>query len=196
MHPAVQTRVEGVRGCGYRKPGGLYMVNRADGESCGRIPFPLIVCPCCGEGFRPSRGFRWVDGQKLLETAPVCSLDRCPIECPFRSGNEENIGRSILIWVSPDNYPTPDDFKAEASTMGISRRIAGDQIPRGLIVGETWVFLAHRLAIDTSSAEPTPGVFRAFIPEMIEYIVKGNETDAEIESLVKRGITPVQVFNE
>ena len=80
--------------------------------------------------------------------------------------------------------------------MGISRRIAGDQIPRGLIVGETWVFLAHRLAIDTSSAEPTPGVFRAFIPEMIEYIVKGNETDAEIESLVKRGITPVQVFNE
>jgi len=196
MHPAVQTRVEGKRGCGYRKPGGLYMINRADGESCGRIPFPLIVCPCCGEGFRPSRGFRWVDGQKLLETAPICSSDRCPIECPFRSGNEEKVGRSILIWVSPDNYPTPDDFKAEASTMGISRRIAGDQIPRGLIVGETWVFLAHREAIDTSSAEPTPGVFRAFVPEMVEYVIKGTETDSEIESLVKRGITPVQVFNE
>ena len=90
--------------------------------------------------------------------------------------------------------------------MGTSRRIAGDQIPRGLIVGETWVFLAHREAIDPFPKdklsdsmwrpERIPGVFRAFVPEMVEYVIGGNETDAEIESLVKRGITPVQVFNE
>jgi len=196
MHPAVQTRVEGRRGCGYRKPGGLYLVNENEGQPCGRIPFPLIVCPCCGEGFRPSRGYRWVDGEKLLETAPKCSFDKCLDDCSFREGNEENVGRAILIWISPDNYPTPDDFLTESGEMGVCRRLSGDQIPRGLIVGETWVFLAHRSAIDAHSNEPTAGVFHAFVPAMIEYVVTGEETDAEIERLVKRGITPVQVFNE
>lgn len=196
MHPAIQTRVEGKRGCGYRKPGGLYMVNASEGKACGRIPFPLIVCSCCGEGFRPSRGYRWVDGQKILETAPECSFDECKEDCGFREGNEENVGRAILIWVSPDNYPTPEDFMNEAGNMGISRRISGDQIPRGLIVGKTWIFLAHREAIDVHSDEPIPGVFHAFVPEMVEYVVKGSETDVEIANLVKRGITPVQVFNE
>ena len=196
MHPAVQTRVEGKRGCGYRKPGGLYLVNKNEGKPCGRIPFPLIVCPCCGEGFRPSRGYRWVDGQKILESAPECSFDKCLEGCSFREGNEENVGRSILIWVSPENYATPDEFLSEAGEMGISRRLSGDQVPRGLIVGETWIFLAHRYAIDTYSAEPTPGVFHAFVPAMIEYVIKGTETDEEIANLVKRGITPVQVFND
>ena len=205
MHPAVQNRVEGRRGCGYRKPGGLYLVNRSEGKPCGRIPFPLIVCPCCGEGFRPSRGYRWVDGEKLLETAPECSFDKCIDDCSFREGNEENVGRSILIWTSPDNYPTPDDFLTESGEMGVCRRLSGDQIPRGLIVGETWVFLAHREAIVRERKDSErlvdyhyflPGVFHAFVPEMIEYVVTGEETDAEIERLVKRGITPVQVFNE
>lgn len=196
MHPAVQTRVEGKRGCGYRKPGGLYLVNRVEAKPCGRIPFPLTVCPCCGEGFRPSRGYRWVDGQKLLETAPECSFDKCDDDCSFREGNEENVGRSILIWVSPENYPIPDDFLTEAGLMGVCRRLSGDQIPRGMIVGETWVFLAHRSAIDTHSNEPIAGVFHAFVPALIEYVVTGEETDAEIARFVKRGITPVQVFNE
>jgi len=206
MHPAVQTRVEGKRGCGYRKPGGLYLVNRSDAKPCGRIPFPLTVCPCCGEGFRPSRGYRWVDGQKLLETAPECSFDKCDDDCSFREGNEENVGRAILIWVSPENYPTPDDFLIESGEMGVCRRLSGDQIPRGLIVGETWIFLAHREAIDPFPPDKKsdsmwkpgniPGVFHAFVPAMIEYVVTGEETDAEITRLVKRGITPVQVFNE
>ena len=212
MHPAVQTRVEGKRGCGYRKPGGLYLINKNEGRPCGRIPFPLIVCPCCGEGFRPSRGYRWVDGQKLLESAPECSFDgirtesKCLEDCSFREGNEENVGRAILIWVSPDNYTTTEEFLHEAGEMGISRRLSGDQVPRGLIVGETWVFLAHREAIIPKPPEsgsdsmwkpdPIPGVFHAFVPAMIEYVIKGTETDGEIANLVKRGITPVQVFND
>jgi hypothetical protein len=136
----------------------------------------------------------------ILASAPECDFDKeCKEDCSFREENEENIGRSMLIWVSPDNYPTPEDFLNEAGNMGISRRISGDQIPRGLIVGKTWIFLAHREVVfehPEGETKTAPGVFHAFVPEMVEYVVKGSETDAEIANLVKRGITPVQVFNE
>jgi hypothetical protein len=38
-----------------------------------------------------------------------------------------------------------------------------------------------------------PGVFQMFKPTAVEYITKGGETEEELEALVKRGITPVQV---
>ncbi len=197
-HPAVSVKIEGERGCGYRKPGGLYLVNDGPGESCGRIPFPLGVCSCCGEGFRPSRGYRWVDGGRILGTAPACAYlpDGCRDTCSFRSGNEDEIGRAILVWVSADSYPTTADFLKEAQAMGISRRITGDALPRGLVIGETWMFLAHKQAIDALSPEPAPGVFHAFQPSRVEYVVTGEESDEEIESMVARGISPVQIFNE
>ena len=191
MHPAIVTIHEGARGCGFRKPGGLYLVNRNDGQPCGRIPFELGICPCCGEGFRPSRGYRWGDGERLLQTAPPCAFeDECRETCAFRPGNESKVGRALLIWVSPEHYPTPHDFMAEADNMGISRRLSGDKIPRGLIVGETWIFLAHREAINEK-----PGVFWAFVPEAVEYVIRGDETDEDIERLISRGITPVNVVN-
>ena len=217
-HPAISISLEAQRGCGYRKPGAMYLVNDGPGEACGRIPFPLTVCSCCGEGFRPSRGYRWVDGQRILETAPACAYlpDNCREACAFRSGNEEAVGRAILIWVSADSYPTVGDFMKEAERMGVSRRITGDALPRGLVIGETWIFLAHKEAIypgDIAAQYPqaldpqeiadladaskrTAGVFHAFQPSRVEYVVTGEETDEEIESMVARGISPVQVFNE
>lgn len=197
-HPAVSVSLEGKRGCGYRKPGGMYMVNDGPGLPCGRIPFPLSVCPCCGEGFRPSRGYRWVDGERILQAAPACAYlpDGCRETCAFAAGNEEAVGRAILIWVSADSYPTTSDFMKEAEAMGVSRRITGDALPRGLVIGETWIFLAHKQAIDELSDEPSPGVFHAYQPSRVEYVVTGEETDEEIESMVERGISPVQVFNE
>lgn len=201
MNPAVQTISEGPRGCGFRKPGGLYLVNREEGYDCGRVPFPLTVCPCCGEGFRPSRGYRWVDGESILQQAPECAYvalfgdDGCHAFCAFRPENAHKVGRALLIWISPEHYPTPKDFNEEQARMGISRRLSGDSIPRGLVIGETWVFLAHKEAIDTYTDDPKAGVFKAFIPERLEYVVRGDETDEEIESLIKRGITPVNVVN-
>jgi hypothetical protein len=191
MHPAIATITEGARGCGFRKPGGLYLINRNEGTPCGRVPFPLDLCPCCGEGFRPSRGYRWVDGERLLQDAPACEFESdCRETCSFRPGNEASVGRALLIWISPTHYPTPHDFMNESERMGISRRLSGDKIPRGMIVGETWVFLAHKEAVNGK-----PGVFHAFVPEQVEYVVRGDETDEQIDKLIARGIAPVNVVN-
>jgi len=199
MHPAIKTSIEGKRGCGYRKVGGLYLVTDPGGRICGRIPFPLEVCPCCGEGFRPSRGFRWIDGEKLIDLAGDCkaSARNCR-GCPASDALKSEIGQALLIWVSPEHY-TIEEFNKEADLMGVSRRISGDALPRGLVIGQTWVFLAHKEAIvKYSGDEPeyTPGVFKLVRPTRVEKIVTGDESDEKIEALVKRGITPVRVFYE
>ena len=43
------------------------------------------------------------------------------------------------------------------------------------------------------SALLKPGVFSAFKPTAVEYVVRGDETKEELETKVKRGITPVKV---
>lgn len=200
MHPAVSVSIEEKRGCGYRVPGGLYLVSDGAGRDCGLIPFELKVCPCCGEGFKPSRGYRWVDSERILNLAGRCKLSAsecasCPANPEFRS----EMGPAVLIWVSDTHYPHPDDFQKEAARMGISRRISGDALPRGFKIGETWVFLAHKAAISKFAGdepEYLPGVFRIFKPQRIEKIVDGSETDKEIDDMIKLGISPVQVFYE
>lgn len=200
MHPAIRTSIEGKRGCGYRKVGGLYLVSDPGGRECGRIPFPLEICPCCGEGFKPSRGYRWVNGEKLLALAESCKLSaRKCAGCPASDQHLRDVmGRSLLIWVSPDHY-TVEEFIKEADRMGVSRRISGDALPRGLILGQTWVFLAHKEAITKyigDESEQIPGVFRLFQPTRVEKIVTGEESDDEIEALVERGVSPVRIFYE
>ena len=60
------------------------------------------------------------------------------------------MGRVGLIWVGEKFYPTPQDFCAEAEKMGISRRIPA--VPNDFVLGETWVWLAHRKAIEAIDA--------------------------------------------
>jgi hypothetical protein len=200
MHPAIETRHESVRGCGYRR-NGLYLV--ADGASapCGKLPIPLTVCPCCGNGIRATRGWTWVDAGRLSATAICQSLRDCHPSCPLANP----IGRAGLIWVGSVFYPKPRHFMEEAGRLGISRRIS--RVPRGFVLGETWVMLAHRQAIvkgcrilDDDCPEchgtgiiRTPGIFSAFKPSRIEYVVRGDETDEEIEEKIAAGITPVHV---
>lgn len=239
------TKQERARGCGFRKGGGMYLVNDGAGRSCGRIPLPLHVCPTCSQGIKPARGFTWVDGKAVLAAAPACTLPDVPLEtlallgmaadkardvaasaicetCSFNGLREGKVG---LMWVGGKYYPTPESFKKEAVSMGLSKRIA--QIPKELVVGTTWVWLAHRETIPAEhkldcrglgsmketdieglvrktndgtllewcncGAKPTPGVFHAFVPTRIEYVVKGDESDIEIEALAKRGLTLVKV---
>lgn len=66
-------------------------------------------------------------------------------------------------------------------------------MPKGFVVGKTWVFVAHRLAISQSDGSFVPGIFQAFKPQALEYVVKGTETNDELEAMVKRGITPIQI---
>ena len=84
----------------------------------------------------------------------------------------------------------------EADTLGVSRRIPA--VPREFVLGETWVFVAHRKTIvmvnDDGDMEFSPGVFHIFQPTAVEYIVTGDETEEELESLEKRGLSLVDVI--
>lgn len=105
----------------------------------------------------------------------------CPMGFP--------IWRAGLIWVGGKFYKRPEDFTQESLAQGISRRITA--IPKDFELNKTWVFLAHR---NTSiKGERRPGIFGAIKPKRIEYVIKGTETQEEIEKMIDRGITPVKV---
>ncbi len=235
----VITKQESERGCGYRKAGGTYLVSDGPGRACGRMPLPLHVCPTCSQGIKPARGWTWIDGKAILAAAPECGFTLIKLAenpamglreikgpgpecetCPMNGHNENKVG---LMWVGSRFYPTPEDFVKEARKMGLSKRIA--QIPKELVVGKTWVWLAHRQTIPTvhtpecatermiadylfrvkmeaegmvgvlcdCGAQPTPGVFHAFVPTRIEYVVKGDEPEEELDALEKRGLTLVKI---
>jgi hypothetical protein len=209
MHPAVQTRIESPRGCGYRRPG-LYLV--ADGLSmpCGKMPIPLRVCPTCHSGIHQCRGWTWINGDKFVKKL-VCQASPCPPFCPLR----EKPGMVGLLWIGNCYYPTPEAWMKEAERMGVSRRIS--QVPKKFVVGKTWVWVAHAKTIKVRCPACDPahvydrpickkckgagtlgraGVFHAFKPSRIEYVVKDGDSDEKIESLVRRGITPVKVIRD
>lgn len=184
---------EARRACGYRKVGGLYLVSEGAGAPCCKMPIFLHVCPTCNQGIKQTRGWQWIDPRPWL-TGP-CMFDslNCPAAQPERLGN-----RVGLLWIGAQFYPTPMSFAIEAEKMGISRRIL--TVPRGFKIGESWVFLAHPKVVqrtdeETGKTEFQGGVFRIFKPQRIEKIVtqSQSENEAEMEKLVKAGITPVVV---
>jgi hypothetical protein len=141
--------VERKRGCGYRKQGGLYLVSDGIGVSCDRLPIELGVCPTCGCGIKHARGFTWVDAGALIGE-PHAKVGECREEisqtCPV-CDNPASMGKTGLLWVGQKFYDTPDKFIAEGVEMGFSRRIP--RVPHGFKVGETWVLLAHKKAVQT-----------------------------------------------
>lgn len=198
----IETVIDRKRGCGYRKPGGLYLIARKPSEPCCKLPKELEVCPCCGGGIKPARGWTWFNPMPFLQEACTDSL-RGPF-CPLQGSNIPE--RAGLIWVGSKFYRTPADYLKESQDQGISRRIPS--LPRDFEVGETWVFLAHRdiqkpcpdcngmLPCETCDNERIvtyPGIFYAFKPERVEYVVKEDDDEKKLERLEKRGITPVKV---
>lgn len=184
MSYTIHTSKELPRGCGYRKPGGVYLV--CDPKNliyCGKLPFPLEVCPTCNNGIKAARGWTWVDMRPLAP--PVCTRgEDCHSLCPLR----EPPKRAGLLWVGEQFYATPVEWLREAARQGISRRVR--RWPKGFRVGETPVYLAHRHAL----GEKKPGVIFGFVPDRIEYVVKGTEDDEELERLAERGFTLVKVI--
>jgi len=184
--------VEAKRGCGFRKVHGTYLVSGALEKGCDRLPFALTVCPCCGEGIKQSRGFKWIDPVKLFgqhfgcvdgSTCPMCS----PSNVFTKRVQDEIVNvKAGLIWIGEKFYTT-NEFLAEASTLGVSRRISG--LPNDFVIGETYVFLAHAKACNKWDTEAVsedgqkgalvyfPGIFCAFRPKRVEYIVKQSEYD-------------------
>jgi len=129
--------IEPPRKCGYRKIGGLYLVGTGISLPCAKMPFNLTVCPVCNEGIKFSRGWKWINAQKL-----VGPCDKPPIgcvqeqySCPF---NEERTG---LLWVGKKFY-TPEELIQEAKEQGVCKRISS--IPHGFQIGKHWILLAHQ----------------------------------------------------
>lgn len=191
MYP---TLIESARGCGYRKPGGLYLVSGKVSAPCGRLPIPLTVCPTCHAGIHFSRGFTWV-GRALIDTVNLCKFNGCDT-CELNNLNREKYG---LMWVGQKFYPEPKDFIREGMMQGVSKRISA--VPNEFKLGEDWILLAHLKCIKLDyevNGEPAyqAGIFTAFKPERIEYVLKGDETLEELQNLEKRGITPVNVMKD
>jgi hypothetical protein len=101
------------------------------------------------------------------------------------------------------------EFLAEAAALGISKRIKA--LPRGFVVGQTWVLLAHPRAVRVVSAEHNAllglipreekseaGIFRVFRPQRVEKIINESQSkDAEFMArLEKQGLTAVAVPDE
>lgn len=130
----------------------------------------------------------------LFQDRGDCGGTFCGL-CPLREPGQ--MGRAGLLWVGERFYPTPRHFELEAEGMGISRRIA--RVPRGFVVGVTWVLLAHAKAVRVPRGEPdsspwVPGVFRVFKPQRVEKILAQSAATPEVvEALREAGVTPVVV---
>jgi hypothetical protein len=223
MNPNIQTRIDSKRGCGWRKPGGLYLISGGVSAPCGILPIPLHTCPTCSSGIKATRGWTWIQPGPLVASKQcAASPDRCQ-GCPM-SQRSIMSGRHGLLWIGGSFYEKPSDWTDEAIRQGVSRRIQA--VPKDFKLGETWVFVAHREASRETCPDckgtgkklddqnvilegspacepckgkgtvPQPAIFHAFMPTAIEYVVKGDETDEQIDAIIKRGITPVQVQHD
>lgn len=170
--------VESARGCGYRSPGvngyGIYLMGGELTAPCGLLPWELTVCPCCGAGIKPARGWTWITPE-LFDTEYRdpnwdCENKWC-VNCPV--GRGRNWEQAGLLWVGERFYPTAQSFTREAQVMGISRKIAS--LPNGFEIGETWVFFAHRKAImwidEENEEQWKPAIFSAFRPTHIDLVI-------------------------
>lgn len=214
----IQVRHDKRRGCGWRQPGGTYLISAGVARACGLLPIPLDRCPTCSGGIKPSRGWTWIDFEALVvHGGHDCKAEAsfC-VGCPF---NGTQMGtQQGLLWIGGQFYKRTEDWTSEAMAQGVSRRIS--QVPLEFEIGKTWVLVAHREAItkvcpnadthmsqsleEIKACEKCKGagviqqaaIFHAFQPTAIEYVVTGSETEEQLERLVKRGITPVTVERE
>lgn len=217
----VQISYESERECGYRKPSkdgvGIYLRGLGKSQYCERLPFPLVTCPCCGGGFKYTRGFTWIDPMALLSpySEPKCYL-HAPLnalgDTAFGKGtdkhdhercwtcNPELLGsRAGLIWVGEQHYATPQIFMAEAERMGISRKIAA--IPQGFEVGVHAIFLSHAKSILSTELSKdgrlqyAPGIFMAFKPTHIDLVIDDPDKvpDKAIEIAKRLGPDKVRI---
>jgi len=205
--------VEQKRLCGWRLVDGLYLCGEFINSPCDRMPFPLTVCPVCGQGIKVSRGFTQVNPYQLWGIHRDCKDHFRP--CFLCDPQDEP---SYIMSVGEKYYKTPQDFVKEAMAMGISKRIPF--IPKGLELGKTVIYLAHPKAcevkepvvlqqamaiveeaqtnqprlLETEKVTKALGIFCAFIPKRVEKLIwESQATPEELEKLEKRGITPVSV---
>ena len=214
---------ESKRGCGYRKVGGMYLVGGLLSLPCDRLPYPLTVCPVCGQGMKVNRGFTRINPLKVFglhdEQVPVFQ-DNPAVAGEITKVNCFDAVRPCLmcdpteepsyIMLVGEKYYTTKSFIEEADTLGVSKRIPF--IPQEFEVGKTVIYLAHKKAcIENGIGEAnkkgrikmlqeTTGIFCVFIPQKVEKLfweseLKGKKGEALKKKLAKKGITPVAILD-
>lgn len=204
---------EGIRGCGYRKVGGTYLVGEGYAVPCDMMPLQLEACPTCGFEIPFYRGFMWLSKQWIIHHSEKhhaigpCEADsQCihnktgvGLNCPLCFPETNSQKKYGLMWVGSRHY-TPESFTKESNTMGVCKRIA--QIPVGLKLGETWILVAHRKVpfsgefgkngLRKNEPKYKAAIFHAFKPTRIEKLIwKSKATKRTLNKLKKQGITPV-----
>jgi len=187
---------EPTRKCGHRKISGLYMISDPGNSiSCIALPYNVTTCPCCFEGIKFSRGFKWIVPSKLFvnlnEKCSGTTNSTCIVGsiCPLKTENKAGI-----MWVG-DKFYTPKEFTEEAEDFGVSKRISA--VPRGFEIGKTWVFLAHKRG-GIESGKKVPAIFYVFKPTRVEKVVTETQykNKEEMENLRVKGIIPIVVSDE
>lgn len=201
---------ERLRGCGYRKVGGVYLVGGGIPVVCDGLPFEVKECNCCG--FEPPffRGFKWIskeyinmciheshDLNEVINTQHAWKCN-CYTKCPVCYPYNNDLEKYGMMWVG-ERYYTPHTFIKEAENMDVCKRI--NKIPKDLVLGKTWIILAYKkykffngpkFGPLESEPEEKPAIFYAFIPQRIELLIwKSQATESYIKQLKKKGITPI-----
>lgn len=199
------------RGCGYRKPGGLYLVAGRSKDPCGKLPLPLETCPVCGGGIHPARGWTWINARRLFEGVE-CILKALIMPANYSCILDKPPEKTGLLWIGEKFYKTPADYLKEGIEQGICRRIS--VIPHDFKLGSTWVLFAHRKTVEcltchtvgklnNEALDPCPdckgkgyipGIFGCFLPQRIEYIVKDDDDEEKLQRLEDRGITLIRLI--
>lgn|SRR5574341_501127 len=141
--------VESKRGCGYRKVGGLYMMGSGLAARCDRMPYRLDRCPTCGNGVKFTRGVTWLQPDFFPVHEGCHDHGPCPV-CGYVGADKDgeipsdDHGPHLLLWIGRAHY-SPESYLDESRRLGISRRLSA--VPKGLVLGETWVLLAHLDAV-------------------------------------------------
>ena len=196
QHNAI-VRQEKIRGCGWRKVGGMYLVADGPLAACGKLPAPLPTCPCCSFAVKLSRAPRWLGkdlikwmfDQRECENKPPSSA-----VCAHCLAGNYSHDEALMVTVGERHYPSVFEFVQETLAQGFSRRISS--IPRKFIIGETYVLLAHaKSVVEFDSVQgkvcDLPGVFGMIKPSRIEIVVTNDTPYDMIDAYVKRGLTPV-----
>ncbi len=204
------------RGCGARRVGKLYLIGEGITHVCPSLPLTLGPCGCCGFEPKQYRDFMFVPKSYFAELKKESPTGQaCHPKCPVCYPSQNDQGKYGLMWVGKKFY-TPEAFIEEADKFGVCKAVK--QIPKGVILGKTWIMLAHPQGfVDVEApdfqeawahwnnrgrpedeAEPLPNkypaVFYAFRPQRVETLLyESDATPEKVAELESRGITVVVI---
>jgi len=208
----------------------LYLVGEGIPVSCDRLPFVLKPCECCGHIPIQNRAvsrlhYKYLGGQHFIlreaidgekRFAPCSCEPICPVCYPDKIPEEKLMdGKYVaLMWVG-SRYYTPRSFAQEADEMGVCKAI--NQLPKGLVLGKTWIFLAHpkvpihmdpeylkkledwKLGEEirdklTPIPPEKPAIFYAFTPKRVEMLLPESECiPRKLKECSEKGITVIPI---